>query len=425
MSWTGPRYRRSGIDWRAKGLPAMDQPVAPGTVAGLGWNLFDGRFMLPTMVILLDALDHDIDLMASYARDQGVSLAPHGKVTMSPQVWERQLRAGAWAITVATAWQARVAASVGVPRIVIANEVVDEAGLAWLGSLLDTPGPEVVCQVDSVAGVERMASRLGVRSRPLPVLLEMGLPGTRTGLRSLDDVPAILAAIATAPALRIAGVTCYEGVVGGVTEAVRRSQVLELLARVRDVAVVVAPDVARQGLSELIVSGGGSVHVQTVTAELSRPLATELPVRVVIRSGCTVTHDHAGYDVVSPWGSGAPSGDARLQPALEVWAPIISIPEAGLVLAGAGRRDLPFDLGMPTPLKIATSDGVMREAVGIRVTKLDDQHAYLSVEPGHGLSIGDTIGFGVAHPCSAFDRWRFIPVVDDAYDVVDVFETLF
>lgn len=135
-------YVRQRLDWRAKGLPLIDGSMAAEAVREAGWNLFDGRFPLPTMVILEDALEHDIALLAGFVRERGISLAPHGKTTMCPQIWQRQVEAGAWAVTVATAWQAAVAASVGVSRILVANEIVDEAGIAWLAGALDDEAPQ-------------------------------------------------------------------------------------------------------------------------------------------------------------------------------------------------------------------------------------------------------------------------------------------
>ncbi len=79
------------------------------------------------------ALDHNIALIADYCATNGISLAPHGKTTMAPDIFALQLAAGAWAMTLATPWQARVAATVGVPRILIGNEVTDPAGIDWLG----------------------------------------------------------------------------------------------------------------------------------------------------------------------------------------------------------------------------------------------------------------------------------------------------
>jgi D-serine deaminase-like pyridoxal phosphate-dependent protein len=54
-----------------------------------------------------------------------------------------------------------------------------------------------------------------------------------------------------------------------------------------------------------------------------------------------------------------------------------------------------------------------------------DQHAFLKVGAGATLKVGDLVGCGISHPCTAFDKWRLIPVVDDGYVVIDAVLTYF
>ena len=419
---------RTPIDWRAKGLPTLGSALDPDEVAQQGWSLFDGRFLLPTMVLHEAALAHNIALIADYCRTNGVSLAPHGKTTMSPDIFERQLAAGAWAMTVATPWQARVAATIGVPRIMLANEVTDAGGIDWLATTLRGGGPEVSCWVDSVAGVELLDARLGGRDDRLPVLVEVGLPGGRGGLRTLEAALAVAARVRESLALRIAGVAWFEGIAEGADQPARDAAVRRLIGLAREVAVAIDPGMVADGARELILTGGGSHYLDIVVEGLTAPLGTRLPARGVLRSGGTVSHDDGGYDLVSPFGSVRSSGGPQLRPALEVWAPVLSMPEAGRAIVGAGKRDLPHDGAPPVVRAVRHHTGPIRPMgprPWLRVTKLNDQHAYLELEAGHELAVGDLVALGVRHPCMAFDRWRFVPVVDEAYDVVDVFETIF
>jgi len=73
----------------------------------------------------------------------------------------------------------------------------------------------------------------------------------------------------------------------------------------------------------------------------------------------------------------------------------------------------------------ARRDGVVAPITGLAVTKLMDQHAYLSVDTDVDLRVGDLLRFGISHPCTAFDKWRHIPVVDGDHRVVDVLHTYF
>ncbi|MFN8621689.1 MAG: alanine racemase [Chloroflexota bacterium] len=346
------------IDFRAKGFPALDAPLDPAMVGAQGWSLFDGRFLLPALAIRESALDHNIALLAGWTAERGISFAPHGKTTMAPGIFRRQLAAGAWAMTLATAWQARVAAQSGVPRILIANEVADPGSIAWVASTLDA-GPEVWCFVDSVAGVELLSRGVAGRSRPLPVLVEIGLAGGRTGVRDRDAALVVARAAAAAPGLRVAGVAFFEGIVEGEPDE-KRAKVDGLIALVRDVATEIVPLVAAGGGTEIVLTGGGSAFPHVVTDALVPPIPGPLPTRAVLRSGASVTHDHGGYDPVSPFGSNGIPGWPRLRAALEVWAPVLSVPDPGRAIVGAGKRDLSHD-GPPPPV-IATrrADGVRR-----------------------------------------------------------------
>ena len=69
-----------------------------------------GDLPLPIALLKRDAVAHNLAWMQRQARHWGIDLAPHGKTTMSPQLFRRQLDAGAWGITFATVDAARASA---------------------------------------------------------------------------------------------------------------------------------------------------------------------------------------------------------------------------------------------------------------------------------------------------------------------------
>ena len=400
-------------------------PVTAAELASRRPSLFDGAFTMPVMVLRESALRQNIDSMAAYCAAAGVDLAPHGKTPMAPQLMARQLAAGAWAVTAATAGHMRVYRWFGIPRILLANELTDRAGLAWLAAEMATD-PDFDCYVyaDSIDGVRLLDSELSVRppGRPLPVLVELGYPGGRTGCRTIPQALEVASAVVSAGgSLRLAGVAGYEGGLGhggdpGTLEAVRAfcRELRGLGERLRPMAA---------GPDGFVLTAGGSAFFDVVAAELSR---AGPGYRVVLRSGAYIVHDHGLYAAVTPGaaGSGERTGPA-LAPALELWAQVLSRPEPQLALLCAGRRDTSFDSGMPVPLRIRGPGGQQAAARGMRVSRLDDQHAYLSVPPDCGLAPGDLVCLGISHPCTAFDKWRVIPVTDDEYRVVDAVHTFF
>lgn len=395
--------------------------------AAIGKNLFSGDFEMPRLVLRRSALEHNITAMKDFCAVHGVSIAPHAKTTMAPAIVRRQLEAGAWGVTVATSHQLRACAEMGAPRILMAYQLVNPRASEWLGRLLSERqgGLEVYVIVDSEEGVELLAQGLKASglSSPLPVLVEMGASGGRTGCRTVAEAVTVAQAVDRCGALRLAGVEGFEGILGS-----RRSP--DDLARV-DAFLLTMVDLAGRlvdgGLfgegEPMILSAGGSTFFDRVAAVLGSA-RLGLPSTVVLRSGCYVTHDHASD--VGP----APMVDEhqheQLVPALELWSEVLSTPEPGRAIVGFGRRDAPFDAGLPVVVSTLGVGAIGRPTkLDGTVTALNDQHAYLDLADGHGPEVGDRIGCGIRHPCTAFDKWRKIPMVDDDYNVVEVVHTLF
>src|SRR5262249_56858853 len=106
----------------------------------------------------------------------------------------------------------------GIPRVLLANELTDPAGAAWLaGELAADPGFDCYVYADSLPGVRLLdeAVRQACPARPLPVLVELGYPGGRTGCRDLAAAEAIARAVGQAGSLRLAGAAGYQGLIRG------------------------------------------------------------------------------------------------------------------------------------------------------------------------------------------------------------------
>jgi D-serine dehydratase len=386
----------------SKGLPDSLAGVPLGKVGELGLSLWRGDLLLPALTLRADRLRHNIARMMRFCEEHGVALAPHGKTTMAPQLFADQLAAGAWGLTAATAGQAQVMAHFGVPRILIANQVVDPPAIRWLAGA----EPDLYCLVDSVAGIEALDAHA---AKAVKVLVEVGIAGRRGGLRRDGAARLVLEAAARARQVEPVGVECFEGVVGD------RRAVEDVLERVAELATTGRGQFARD---RVIVSAGGSVFFDAAAALARIPDA-----EVVLRSGCSVVHDHGMYEAASPLARSRGASDP-LEPALELWADVLSCPEPGLAIAGAGRRDAPFDAGLPTVLR-AYRGGEPVTLGTATVTELNDQHAFVGVEPADALRPGDLLCLGISHPCGAFDRWRTLLEVDEDYTVTRAIRTFF
>lgn len=376
----------------------------------VGRSLFGGGFGWPLLVARASAVDRNIATIAAYARRHGLELAPHGKTTMAPSLFAAQLEAGATAITVATANQILACRAFGVPRVLLANELLDPVALRWIAA---EEGFEVLLYVDSLAGVQVAAE--AVTTTPLRVLVELGFPGGRTGCRGVAELTDLARAVAAEPRLVLAGVAAYEG---GLPDTAAAGRYLdEVRTAVLDLAAAgVLPE-------EVVVTAGGSKYFDVVADQLAGQWVPGHRLRTVLRSGAYVSHDDGVYRETTPFGR-IPS-EGALDAALEVWAQVTSTPEDGLAIVGMGKREAPYDAGLPVPRHVRGRDGAMRSAGGLRVTATNDHHAYLEVGPGARLEPGELVAFGISHPCTAFDKWSLIPVVADDYTVTDLIRTHF
>ena len=389
-------------------------------------------FATPLLTLDRAAMDRNVALMAGWARATGVALAPHGKTTMAPALWRALLDAGAWGLTLATAWQAQVARAHGVRRILIANEVVDPVALRWIaGELAADPEAEILCWADGVDAVRAMSTALGETARPLRVMVELGGAGGRTGARDRGTARAVAEAIAASPGLGLAGVGGYEG-------ALAHDRTAESLARVDGYLGELAAlhrELTEAGLypdgARPVVTAGGSAYFDRVGAVLP-PLCADAD--VVVRSGAFHIHDDGFYAGISPMGREI--GDEPFRSAMHVWARVLSHPEPGLALLDCGKRDASFDEGLPVAQRIAGRPGDTAVLDGSRVSAMNDQHLFLRLSDevvaaggAERLRVGDVVRLGLSHPCTVLDKWRRIPVVADADiddpDVVGIVETWF
>jgi D-serine dehydratase len=417
-----------------KGIPGGTPPFPLAQIAEQHWNVLREDLPLPLAVIKKSALEHNSRWMQAFVKHTGVKIAPHGKTTMAPQLFARQLADGAWGMTFATADQTRIARQYGVQRIILANQLIGRANIRYIfDELTHDPAFEFYCLVDSLAGVERLASAAREHNvgRPLCVLIEGGVMGARCGARDLDTALAIARAVKQEePYLSLRGVEGFEGSVSGPTPeetVVRVGQFIDFLA-----------DIARRcdaeqlfGDGTILLSAGGSAFYDVVASRLTK-VKLSRPTEVVIRSGCYLTHDskfyrqlHEQLQARSP--ELAALGDG-LKPALEGWAYVQSRPEPTRVILTCGKRDISYDLHLPM-LEQWYRRGLHARPEPIpadhAIVGLNDQHAICNVPADSPLAVGDMLSMGVSHPCTTFDRWAWLPVVDDEYNVVEAIRTFF
>lgn len=422
------------LDASFKGFPPERAPFRVRDAAAQDLRLLRGDLPLPVAVLRESALRHNARWLGRFLASSGASLAPHGKTTNAPQLFAEQLRDGAWGITVANVHQARLAVEAGAPRVLMANQLAAVGDAARWGLLAAAhPAVRFITLTDSPRQLAILADGLArARAPRVDLLVELGIPGGRTGCRRPAEALALARAIALTPGVRLVGVEAFEGL--NVSDEAAKDAAL--IGDWMQTLAGLAQTFEREGLfepalDEVLLSAGGSAAYDLVVRGLA---ATGLArrARIVLRSGCYLSHDDGMYRrhaaAIAARGLDAAFAGEPPRGALEVWAAVQSRPEPERAIVTLGRRDVGTDADLPLPKRVFRPGRDARPTPAPahwQVVGHNDQHGYLGVGAADEVAVGDWIGFGVSHPCTTFDKWRLVWAVDDDWRVTRAIRTYF
>jgi D-serine dehydratase len=398
------------IEDKFKGFPIDSYGKTLEQFLATNPNLFTANFQFPIMVLKESAVKNNIAQMMSFCNSVDAQLAPHVKTTMSPQLAQMQVAAGATALTVANFWQGRIFLKHGFKNLIIANEVLDPTAIAEIAKINKQKQAEIIFYVDSILALEIIQKHTPSEGEQ-NLFIEIGTENGRGGVRELSLVEQLAQRIRTDKRLNLIGVTGFEGAVPDAARGRRGEKKISKFCQ----KIVAAAELAYPYKSDqqFVISAGGSAYFDIVARELNK---FEKPRRLLLRSGGYITHDHKYYEEIYPFAS----TDRSFKPAIEVWAQVISKPEKDFGVLNLGKRDIGNDLHNPIPIK--SYDGQVKSFSAV-IEKLNDQHGYLRGK--QEFSLAQLIGLGISHPCTTFDKWGLIPLVNDDYDLIDCLQTFF
>lgn len=390
------------------------------------------EFWTPIVALDNEAIENNLAVMAAWSTSRGLELMPHGKTTMAPALWQKQLDAGSLGITLATMGQVRTARTFGLGSIMLANAVVDDRSLRYLASELADPEFRFVCWADSVATVEAMERVLREVAPPrrVDVCVELGAAGGRTGARTVPEAIEVAKRVAASDVVRLAGVSGYEGSLAHDRTEASLDAVRAYLRGQVELHEALGALYDNDG--EVYVTAGGSAYFDVVAEVYGDAIAADSRTLWTLRSGAYITHDDGFYRHISPLDEGrsttaGSAASVRLRSAMQGIARVISRPEPRLALLDGGKRDFPFDEGLPIPRRTAAElGGEWAPVEGASILAMNDQHSYLGLGE-HDIPLGSVVALGLSHPCTTFDKWHYLPVVasQDNDRVVDLVRTFF
>ncbi|HLR12860.1 MAG TPA: alanine racemase, partial [Burkholderiaceae bacterium] len=324
--------------------------IATGDIGRMEMNLLREDCDFPVCILQKSALDHNLAWMARLLKEQDILFAPHGKTTMSPQLFSMQLDSGAWGITLATPCQIQVARRAGIQRIVLANQLVGKSAISFIVNELNQDDDfDFYCLVDSVQGVNLLEDKckaFGLK-RKLKVLLEVGYPGGRAGCRTDAEAHQIAERVRECDHLSLAGIEGFEGYIHAESDAEEDELVQAYIQRLMRLCSELAPS-QDHASGPWYLSVGGSAFYDFIIREKSAGTLSE-GYQIIMRSGCYLTHDVDMYKkYFSRMKQRSPEivdVEGGLRPALEVWGYVLSRPEQNKVILNLGKRDVsPDDL---------------------------------------------------------------------------------
>ncbi len=423
------------IDDRIRGFPPGHSPLALDAIGQQGWKPYDGKMALPLMSLDEVAFAGNLKSMMGYVKDHGIEIAPHAKTPMSTAIAKTLVAAGAWGTTVADIRQASVFLRAGLRRLILGNETGGLPAARRLAAMVaGFPDAELHVFVDSTDVENALRIAWGERGDlpPLGLLVEFG--AGRAGARDMETGIAILDSVlgAETPTFRLTGIAAYEGAAATADPAETINRIKGLMTLTADFLPRVRARISDN--RKLIVTAGGSVYFDMVTAGLAEAVATDPNCLLVLRSGAIFFHDHGVYE------RGLASLDARrgfvvggtvrsasdeFVPALRLWSEVLSRPEAGLAISGMGMRDVANDQGLPRPLALYRDGERRSDLAGAEVLRLNDQHAFVKLPDDAGVKVGDVIEFGISHPCTCLDRQAILYSLDREHRVTKAYLTSF
>ena len=307
---------------------------------------------LETPALIFDAVvvRRNIQRMADYGAQSGLSIRPHYKTHKSRLVGELQLAAGAIGVTAAKVGEAETLSRPG-DDLLLAYPPI---GIARATRLARLAGDRVVrAAVDTIAAVEEVSAAACSADVTIGVMVDIDVGMGRTGVQSAKDSFALAAAIERSPGLRLDGIMIYPGHVWAAGD--KQHGALRAIAEKIEESLHLWQ---RHGLQATIVSGGS-----TPTAYQSHliPQLTE------IRPGTYVYNDmntvRGGFCSLSDC-------------AARIVTTVISDAVHGQVVIDAGSKTLAIDSCLP---QLDSGYGHVVEYAEARITRLSEEHGQIDV----------------------------------------------
>ncbi len=161
----------------------------------------------PCVVVDYERLCANIAGLQKYLDRHGIANRPHIKTHKTAEIAHMQIQAGAVGITCQKLGEAEAMVEAGIRDIFIAYNLIGEAKLRRLASLMQRARVSVTC--DSAFTAQGLSWAAQQAGNPLRVLVEFDSGMHRCGVQTPAEAAALARGIAALPLLTFGGLMCY------------------------------------------------------------------------------------------------------------------------------------------------------------------------------------------------------------------------
>ena len=330
----------------------------------------------PCLILDMDALDHNMDVMASYYAGRASKLRPHGKNHKTPVLAHRQIRRGGTVGGVCSAKvsEAEVMVHGGIPSVFITSEVVAPLKVDRLCALARQAEMLVAC--DDPKNARDLSQAAAAQGVDLGVVIEMETGLRRCGVQDIEHGVALAQTIHSLPGLTFRGIMSHQ-VIREMPE--REDRVTEGYRVIQNVI----------DLKDAIQATGIPVEIVSTGETWSYDVAGEIPGVTEVQGGSYLVME-TGYSYMSDF-----------HYAGKVLTTVISAPRPGVAVGDAGQKTVSTLRGLPD----------VEGRPGVTVESMDPDHVIFRLDGGAQLSPGDQLTLIPSQQDATVSRWdRFIGV---------------
>ncbi|CAI8018176.1 3-hydroxy-D-aspartate aldolase [Geodia barretti] len=333
----------------------------------------------------MDALDHNMDVIADYYGDRHSKLRGHSKNHKSPALALRQIQRGGTigGVCAAKVAEAEVMVEGGVASVFVTSEVVAPPKIARLCALADHAEILVACENEANAhDLSQVAASQGVN---LGVVIEQETGLLRCGVHEVEPGLALARLIDSLPGLSLKGVMSHQMMSEPSSDREdRATEAHRLIQPVLD-------------LREAMIAAGLPVEIVSTGETWSYDIAGDMPEVTEIQGGSYLVME-TSYEYIEDF-----------QLAGKVLTSIISVPRQGTAIGDAGARAVGGMKGLPR----------VEGRPGVEAVNMDTDRTVFQVAEGAELAVGDQVMLLPGQQDAMVSRWdRFIGIRDGMVEAV-------